>query len=238
MTGLRRTAPERHDALMVIAKVPEPGRVKTRLSPPLTAHGACQVAWACLLDTLDVVAQVDVERRVLVLDGRPGSWIPPGFDIIAQRGDGLAARLTAAFEDVFASGSSRGLVIAMDTPQVDCAMLRQALDALATSARSLLGPATDGGDWAIGLRSDVDPAAVFLGIPMSTPDTGLAQGQRLCTVGYAPHVLPTLRDIDDIDDLLAVSLLVPQRRIATITHALFAHTESLLGANNASCAID
>lgn len=216
------TAQPLRGALMIIAKTPEPGRVKTRLSPPLTPDGACEVAWACLLDTLAVAANVPAQRHVLVLDGTPGPWIPPGFDVIAQRGDGLAGRLAAAFQDVFSSGSTFGLVIAMDTPQLETSVLHEALDTLARRGVAVLGPAADGGFWAIGLQDDLDPVSVFADIPMSTPQTGAFQERRLRTLGCALSLLPVLRDIDDVADLVAVSTLVPQRRIAQVARAVVA----------------
>jgi len=88
-------------ALVVIAKAPLPGRSKTRLCPPCTPHEAAALAEAALRDTLAAVLAAPVRaRRVLVLDGEPGRWLPAGIEVIAQRGDGLGARLAAAFADV------------------------------------------------------------------------------------------------------------------------------------------
>ena len=75
--------------LMVIAKEPVPGRVKTRLTPAYTPAEAAELAEAALSDTLAAVASVGVTRRILALAGSPGRWLPPGFDVIAQRGGGL-----------------------------------------------------------------------------------------------------------------------------------------------------
>ena len=95
-------------ALLVIAKEPVPGRVKTRLTPPCTPEQAAALARAALEDTLAAALAVDREiRRVLVLDGEPGTWAPDGFELIAQRGEGLAERLAAAFEDAGEHGRVR-----------------------------------------------------------------------------------------------------------------------------------
>ncbi|GAB2471058.1 hypothetical protein GCM10027162_78090 [Streptomyces incanus] len=68
--------------LLVIAKEPRPGRVKTRLTPPFTPGQAAELAEAALADTLHAVAATPAARRVLVLDGAPGPWLPPGFDVV------------------------------------------------------------------------------------------------------------------------------------------------------------
>ncbi len=187
-------------AMMVIAKTPEVGRVKTRLCPPLSLVQACDVAWACLLDTLDTAALVPAARHVLVLDGEPGPWIPGIFEVIPQRGNGLAQRLAAAFSDV----ADAGIVVAMDTPQVTLEQLSVGLRAIAGGADAVLGLAEDGGYWVIGLRRGVDVTAVFDNVPMSTSKTGVAQRRQLDLLGLCTTMLPSHRDIDTMEDLYVV----------------------------------
>lgn len=193
--------------LAVIAKAPVAGRSKTRLCPPCTPAQAAELAAAALADTLAAVAATPADRRVIVLDGAPGPWLPDGFEVIAQRGDGLAERLAAAFADIGTSA----LVVGMDTPQLTPRMLAHALRALAGS-ESVLGPAPDGGYWAIGLRRPDD--AVFAGVPMSDDRTCAAQRERLRALGLTLHELPALRDVDDIADARAVAAYAPQTRFA------------------------
>ena len=159
--------------VMVIAKVPEPGRAKTRLEADLGPDAATDVAWACLLDTLDVVSEVPGIRRLLVLDGARGPWIPRGFRIVAQRGESLGDRLAAAFGE--AAGPA--LVIAMDTPQVTAELLSAAAQAL-SETDAVIGGAEDGGYWLIGLRRLTDYVGVFRDIVMSEPTTGAQQRDR------------------------------------------------------------
>lgn len=195
--------------IMVIAKSPLPGRVKTRLHPPCTLLEAAWIAEAALADTLRTVAAVSVGRRVVVLEGPPGSWLPDGFVVIPQRGDGLDERMAHAFEGV--RGST--LLIGMDTPQVSSVTLQAAIELLGEpKCDSVLGLAADGGWWAIGLRRP-DPR-VFLGVPMSTPHTGRAQVERLERLGYRWSALPGLRDVDRFDDALAVARDVPESAFA------------------------
>jgi uncharacterized protein len=184
--------------LAVIAKAPAPGRSKTRLCPPLSPLQAAALAEAALRDTLAAVMQTRVARKVLVLDGAPGPWVPDGVEVIAQRGDGLDERLAGAFSDL----PGRTLIIGMDTPQASPALLEHALEEL-TGADSVLGPAMDGGYWTIGLR-DADPRAV-LGVPMSSADTFDEQRRRLLELGLAARELPALRDVDTYADAVAVA---------------------------------
>jgi hypothetical protein len=193
--------------LAVIAKAPAPGRSKTRLCPPCTPAEAAALARAALEDVLAAMANTNAARRVVVLDGDPGPWLPPGFELLRQRGDGLAERLAAAFEDL----GGPALVVGMDTPQVTPGLLECGLDAL-RRAPAVIGGAADGGYWAIGLRRA--DRRVFEGVPMSDPSTGTAQRARLRALGLRTVELPVLRDVDTIADARAVAAFAPASRFA------------------------
>jgi rSAM/selenodomain-associated transferase 1 len=196
-------------ALVVIAKAPRPGHSKTRLCPPCTPRQAAALARAALADTLEAARATPAARHVLVLDGEPGDWLPPGFEVVPQRGRGLDERLAHAFADV----GGPALLIGMDTPQVTPRDLADALARLAEpDADAVLGAAPDGGYWAIGLR-EPDPRA-FLGVPMSTALTCQAQRARLARLGRRVRELPALRDVDLIADAHAVAALAPGGRFA------------------------
>src|SRR5205807_5507305 len=99
-----RHSPRDVVTIIVLAKAPVPGRVKTRLCPPCDPAQAARLAEAALVDTLRAVAAPRWDRRVLVLDGTPGPWLPGRFEVLPQRGDGLDERLAHAFTDVGAGG--------------------------------------------------------------------------------------------------------------------------------------
>jgi uncharacterized protein len=211
---MRRASPRDRPALLVIAKAPLPGRVKTRLSPPCTPAQAARLARAALEDTLASCDDASAGgRRVLALDGEPDGWLPAGWEIAAQRGDGLAQRLAHAFADV----GGPALLVGMDTPQVTATQLTDGLAALSRSD-AVLGPAADGGFWAIGLR-EPDPA-VFARVPMSRADTGAIQRARLGQLGLRTADLPELRDVDDIAAARAVAADVPSGRFAAALAAI------------------
>jgi uncharacterized protein len=190
--------------LLVIAKQPRPGRVKTRLVPPCTPGQAAALAEAALADTLHTVLAAPARRRVLVLDGEPGPWLPPGFDIVPQCSGGLDERLAGAFAAV----RGPALLIGMDTPQLTPGLLAVDWEI----ADAWFGPAVDGGFWALGLRVP-DPDLVR-GVPMSTAQTGIMMRARLLRAGLRVAELPCLRDVDTAADALAVALEAPRSRFA------------------------
>ena len=127
--------------------------------------------------------------------------------MIAQQGSGLDERLANAFADL----EKPAVIVGMDTPQVSTAALHAALSGLESSG-AVLGPAADGGYWAIGLR-EPDPRAL-LGVPMSSPHTLEAQRRRLRALGLGVVELQTLRDVDTFADAVAVAADAPSTRFA------------------------
>jgi rSAM/selenodomain-associated transferase 1 len=201
--------------IVVLAKSPVPGRVKTRLCPPCTPAEAASIAGAALRDTLAAATASRARRRVLVLDGTLDSWLLRGWRVEAQARGDLGARLDAAFRVVPAPA----LLIGMDTPQLEPRDLDRALDALdGASCDAVLGPALDGGFWAIGFTRRVRGA--FRGVPMSQSVTYAAQRARLDCLGLRVHVLPAMRDVDRFEDAVAVARLAPQTRFARAVGSL------------------
>ncbi|GAA4919380.1 DUF2064 domain-containing protein [Streptomyces coeruleoprunus] len=206
--------------LLVIAKEPRPGRVKTRLTPPFSPADAARLAEAALADTLEAVRATPARRHVLVLAGAPGPWLPAGFDVVPQVPGGLDERLAAAFASC---GPGPALLIGMDTPQVTPELLTHGLDfAHGTDAR--FGPAADGGFWALGLATP-DPS-LLRGVPMSRPDTGRTQRHRLTAAGLTVRDLPVLRDVDTAADASAVATEAPHSRFATLHATLTARGDT------------
>jgi glycosyltransferase A (GT-A) superfamily protein (DUF2064 family) len=202
-------------SLIVIAKAPLAGHVKTRLCPPCTPLEAAGLARAALADTLARVLETPADRRVLVLDGEPGDWLPDGFEVLAQRRGGLDERLAGAFADV----GGPALLVGMDTPQLTAELLTDGLDALTDpDVDAVLGAALDGGYWCIGFREP--SAGALIGVPMSSPLTCLRQRERLAELGLRVRELPPLRDVDGIADARAVAAATPGSRFALAVAAL------------------
>ncbi|WP_198588239.1 TIGR04282 family arsenosugar biosynthesis glycosyltransferase [Geodermatophilus chilensis] len=209
--------------LVVLAKAPAPGRVKTRLSPPYQPQEAARLAAASLADVLDAVRAAPAARRVLVLDGDPGLVDARGLDLLPQGTGTLDVRLAAAFAAV--SGAPAFLV-GMDTPQLTPRHLADAGDAL-SGRDACLGLAVDGGWWGLGLRRP-DPG-LLLGVPCSLPTTGRAQLHRLVTAGLSIARLPLLRDVDVADDAVQVARFAPTTRFARL-HAELSRSSGSRGA--------
>jgi rSAM/selenodomain-associated transferase 1 len=195
--------------ILVMAKAPAAGKSKTRLCPPCTPQEAADIAEASLAQTLEAVAEVDVARRVLVLDGATPSWLAGDVEVIPQRGIGLGSRLASAFADA----GTPALAIGMDTPQVTAELLHRAVETLLTpGVDAIIGEASDGGYWAIGL-TDSDPS-VFERVPMSTRMTYRMQRRRLANLGMAIADLPLITDVDSMHDAEEVARQVPGTRFA------------------------
>ncbi|HEX7277657.1 MAG TPA: DUF2064 domain-containing protein [Acidimicrobiales bacterium] len=208
-TAVQRRCPPVPTHVLVMAKSPVPGRVKTRLCPPCTPVEAAAVAEAARADTLEAVAACGAGRRILALDGAPGPWLPPGFEVVSQCRGTFNRRLTHAW----ATAGGPGVQIGMDTPQVTAADLDHALAAL-DGCDAALGHAADGGWWALALRRSGPD--VFRGLPMSTERTGRAQEARLRALGLSVALLPTLVDLDTAADFLAVVAAGPATRTARL----------------------
>ena len=195
--------------LLVLAKEPVPGRVKTRLCPPCTPDQAAAIAAAALADTLASACASGADRVVLALDGRPGDWCPRRVDVVDQGTGDLADRLTRSWT----ATNGPALQIGMDTPQLVPGDLDAAMAALeASQVDAVLGPAADGGWWAIGLRHR--HAGAFTGIPTSRPDTGARQADRLAALGLRTRRLPVRRDVDTWHDALVVADACPTSSFA------------------------
>jgi uncharacterized protein len=216
--------------IVVIAKAPVPGLVKTRLTPPFTPVEAATLAEAALTDTLEAAARAPFARRVLALAGAsatlhsrrgaaaragwaPAGGLPRGFEVTGQRGEGLDERIAAAFDDAYARLPVPIVLIGMDTPQVTPRLLENVTRPLARGdADAVFGPARDGGFWLLGLRRP-DPSLI-LGVPMSQTHTGRGQLSRLLRASLRVRLAPELIDVDTAADAQEVARAAPDSRFA------------------------
>lgn len=197
--------------VLVVAKSPIAGFAKTRLTPPLLPRDAARLAAAALLDTLAAVRACGARHRVVAWTGDPAAAEESetiaaaltDFTVVPQRGTTFGERLANAHTDAARLGAPV-FQIGMDTPQIDADLLDRCLSRLVATGDSVLGPAVDGGWWALGL-SDPRAARALVDVPMSTPRTGEYTRAALHRNGFQVHDLPTLTDVDHYADVLAVA---------------------------------
>ena len=207
--------------LLVVAKAPVPGRVKTRLGAEVGMAAAATLAAASLADTLAACAATyGVQRCCLALDGSfdgavGGTELTAlvgGWTVFPQRGDGLAARLVNAHADTRDRTGGAVVQVGMDTPQLTPELLTAVADGLST-ADAVLGPADDGGWWVLAAR-DPRSVAAIAEVPMSTPTTGSETRRALEEAGLSVATASTLRDVDTVEDADAVAAQAPHSRFA------------------------
>lgn len=201
--------------LLVVAKAPVAGRVKTRLGAEVGMAAAARLAAASLADTVTAcTATYGARRCCLALDGSLEDAVDgpaltalvEGWHVLPQRGAGLAERLVHAHEDA-ARLTERALVqVGMDTPQLTPELLASVGDGL-DADDAVLGPADDGGWWVLAIRDGRSVEAIAE-VPMSTPTTGAETRLALEAAGLRVASAATLRDVDTAEDAEAVAALV------------------------------
>lgn len=188
-------------ALAVMAKAPRPGKVKTRLAPPLTLDQSAALNICFLRDTTANIAQVANAAGVLcytpVGDEAAFTGIaPPDFSLIPQRGDGFGERLHLAATDLFRCGFGAVCLIDSDSPTLPHAALQQAVDELGRPGdRIVLGGSHDGGYYLIGLKQP--HSAPFERITWSTDAVYAETLERCEEAGLELVALPLWYDVDD-----------------------------------------
>jgi uncharacterized protein len=187
--------------LIVMAKAPVPGFAKTRLIPALGADGAARLAARLLEHTLREAraARLGAVKLACAPDTSHAAFAAQrGVALVPQGQGDLGARMQRQFEQAFAQGAARVLVIGTDAPALDAAMLRRAADALADSD-AVFVPAADGGYALIGLRRVLP--SLFNDMPWSTSAVMAVTRQRLAQAALRHVELPTVHDIDEAGDL-------------------------------------
>lgn len=190
------------DALIVFAKVPAPGAVKTRLCPPLTPAGAADLYAAMLADALAQYATLGPAVRLYLAPADaalPDGLVPPGVTVHAQAGADLGARMLRAFAETFHAGHARAVVVGTDHPTLPDAFVRLAFDHLDAPRTLTLGPSDDGGYYLLGLR-DLAPG-LFAGMTWSHAGVLAATLDRAAAADLAVTLLPPWYDVDAAADL-------------------------------------
>ena len=188
-------------AMAVMAKAPRAGKVKTRLSPPLTLEESAALNICFLKDTTENLATISGAAGLVCYtpvgdEAAFDGLLPESFALIAQRGDKFGERLLAAAEDILACGYGAVCLIDSDSPTVPAAAFDAAVVTLAREGdRVVLGPSDDGGYYLIGLKRA--HAAVFERIAWSTASVMTETVERAGEAGLEVVLLPMWYDVDD-----------------------------------------
>lgn len=191
------------DLLILFAKAPEPGRVKSRLVPFLSAEAAAQLQRAFFLDTLQLTDSLPLRRAVACFpDADHPFFVRCGKErpllLFNQEGTDLGERMKSAFEWGFSQGFEKVVLLGSDAPTLPPAFIKEAVDRLESSPL-VFGPSVDGGYYLIGGRPPVP--AVFDGIAWGTHTVLSATLEKITRRKVRGHLLPFWYDIDRPEDL-------------------------------------
>jgi len=189
--------------VVIMAKAPEAGMTKTRLSPPLTPEQAARLYEALLCDTIDGLAALDWADLALAIS--PPDFrlyfeqiTPDGTRLLPIEGVDLGDCLEQAFESLFEAGYHQVLALNADGPSLPRVYLQQAA-ALLEQYALVLGEGQDGGYYLIGLKQL--QASLFQGIAWSTPQVLAQTLQQAARAGLSAALTPQWYDVDTIQDL-------------------------------------
>jgi rSAM/selenodomain-associated transferase 1 len=197
----------RSDRIILFLKSFQAGRVKTRLAARLGDRGALAIYTVMVTDLL---AKLETLRNILVpyIDTLPDPVEPPpsvssllsrGL-LKVQRGEDLGQRMSYAFQEVFADGAERAVLIGSDIPRIDGELLEAYLAALRTFPM-VIGPAADGGYYLIGFQRERFETSLFRGIEWSTERVFDQTLDKARSCGLTCHVGTELQDVDTFEDL-------------------------------------
>ena len=193
-------------SLLLFARTPAAGKVKTRLSPPLSESEVLALYLAFLEDASRAYLRPQRWRGVLEAEPDPDDpalaarFRQPWSRRRQAPGD-LGDRLSAAFEREFASGAPAALAVGSDHPSLERRLIEEAFAAIAAGASAAVIPARDGGYCAIGLASRVPPRRIFSGIPWSSPSVLAATRGRFASLSLPAVFLEEAYDVDRPEDL-------------------------------------
>lgn len=191
-------------ALIIFAKFPRPGEVKTRLGENLGMKEAAEVYRTFAEHAFSLGHQLlATGKKIYVFyEPRAGadqmrSWVGPSFHLASQKGETLGDRMRDAFEQTFAQGSARTVIIGTDVPELDAGILERAFDAL-LDHDAVIGPSTDGGYYLLGMNAPVKE--VFDGLVWSAATVYHETLDRFRRLRLSFTELNELADIDTMAD--------------------------------------
>ncbi|CAN5431970.1 TIGR04282 family arsenosugar biosynthesis glycosyltransferase [soil metagenome] len=193
--------------VVVMAKLPQPGRVKTRLLPALSPEQAALVHEECVRCLLKRLGSMHWRRRIACFDppdaqSQFANLLPATgrFKLHPQVPGDLSARLAAAAKRFCWREGDRLLFLGADCPDLPTRHLQQAAQEFAAN-QVVLGPTDDGGYWCLGVRYGVDVASLLAGIEWSSGREFQQTLERARSLGYNTALADRWDDVDRPADL-------------------------------------
>lgn len=192
--------------LVVMAKDPVPGKVKTRLLPHISALNAAALYRCFLLDRLTEISRLNtVDRAIAFTPENAGATFSEltldGFEIFAQQGKDLGEKLIHIFEEKFASGYQAVSIVDSDSPDLPRSSITDSFQLLLSKqADVVFGPCHDGGYYLVGMRTP--HPELFRDIPWSTAKVLSTSLEKAGKKGLSVKLLPVWNDLDTFEDLL------------------------------------
>jgi hypothetical protein len=194
------------NVVIVFLRAPEKGRVKTRLALDVGDDLALALYKTFVQTTLLAVEQSGMDhnicffpadRRMLV-----ENWLGPDHAFMPQKGNDLGRRMGNAMAAVFDQGASKAILVGTDIPEIKDHLLLEAMDLLDQN-QVVIGPSFDGGYWLIGFQRDQFCPDLFFEIDWGTDTVFSATLEHCKAAKLSVGLLPTLQDIDCLEDLQA-----------------------------------
>jgi uncharacterized protein len=208
------------NVLVIVAKRPEPGETKTRLSPPLNPEQASALYECFLLDTLDLARRVEgIQRTIAFLPVDAEAYfrrLAPDFQLMCQEGDSLGERLDRALSRCLSLGYRRAAVLDSDSPTLPPVYLRQAFQDLEDGAEVVIGPCEDGGYYLLGVTRRVP--RLLREVRMSTAHTAADTIAIAAEEGLRLARLPAWYDVDEATALARLLDEIEERPMDTAFH--------------------
>jgi rSAM/selenodomain-associated transferase 1 len=190
--------------VILFVKLPEKGRVKSRLAQRMNEDLVLRLYENMVLDTIDILIKGRFPFRICFTppDARDRilEWLGKEYRAFPQAGDDLGDRMENAFEHVFSEGTDDALLIGSDIPDLTAEVMVEAFTALLKN-EAVIGPAGDGGYYLIGLKKGSFTPIIFHDMVWSTKTVFRETMDKLCNASLKVHVLPELTDVDTVEDL-------------------------------------
>jgi len=200
--------------VILFVKLPEKGRVKSRLAQRMNEDLVLRLYENMVLDTIDMLTQGRFPFRICYTPSdardRIREWLGQGYRAFPQAGDDLGDRMENAFEHVFSEGAEDALLIGSDIPGLTAGVMVEAFAALLKN-EAVIGPAGDGGYYLIGFKKGSFEPIIFHDMIWSTKTVFRETMDRLHDASLKVHVLPELTDVDTVEDLKTLMSQVKDR---------------------------